>query len=299
MAGAGSFAASISSAKVAARANRLRWRPSEAHCTAAAGVSGGSPPAMSPSRMERIATMSSVVATGRRTNISDTFTACARPGGSSCPSSRISAEVAPRCVNGMPAHAPAASTAVTPGTIANGMPSLANRHASSLPFPKTNGSPPFKRTTRFPARASASSNASISAGDRGGVPTKCFSQPGRHHANTPGCTPGSHTTASAVSISSRARTVTKSGSPGPAPTRCTKPWIMLKRKRPHSGRAGDLVLPARPMQSTFFPASRHLGGQPHLAATPAGQIRNSAQSSFYGLPHTGPHRPQALTDSPP
>ncbi len=61
----------------------------------------------------------------------------------------------PRWVTGMPASAGAAVADVTPGTISNGTPASASASASSPPRPSTNGSPALSRTTRRPARASA------------------------------------------------------------------------------------------------------------------------------------------------
>jgi len=59
----------------------------------------------------------------------------------------------PRRVKGMPAAAGAATADVTPGTTSQGMPAAASASTSSPPRPKTNGSPPFSRTTRSPRRA--------------------------------------------------------------------------------------------------------------------------------------------------
>ena len=51
---------------------------------------------------------------------------------------------------------------VIPGTISNGIPASAIASASSAPRPKTNGSPPFNRTTCFPSRALSISSVLIS-----------------------------------------------------------------------------------------------------------------------------------------
>ena len=51
-------------------------------------------------------------------------------------------------------RAPGAAIAeLTPGTTSNGMPAARSASASSPPRPNTNGSPPFRRTTRLPRRA--------------------------------------------------------------------------------------------------------------------------------------------------
>ena len=54
----------------------------------------------------------------------------------------------------MPASAGTALAAETPGTTSNSMPASASAIASSPPRPNTNGSPPFRRTTSNPSRAS-------------------------------------------------------------------------------------------------------------------------------------------------
>ena len=83
--------------------------------------------------------------------------------GSSCPVKMVSCAVWSRCVTGMPAYAGAASAEVTPGMISNRSPAAASASASSPPRPNKNGSPPFSRTTRFPARVFSTSSASISS----------------------------------------------------------------------------------------------------------------------------------------
>ena len=49
----------------------------------------------------------------------------------------------------------------SPGTTSNGTPAAARASASSPPRPKTNGSPPLRRTTRLPRRAARTSSAWI------------------------------------------------------------------------------------------------------------------------------------------
>ena len=65
-------------------------------------------------------------------------------------------------MTGIPAYAGAAMPAVIPGTTSNGMEASFIACASSLPRPNTNGSPPLRRTTRFPSRASLTRSALIS-----------------------------------------------------------------------------------------------------------------------------------------
>jgi len=85
----------------------------------------------------------------------------------------------PRCVTGIPAYAGAATPAVMPGTTSNSIPAAESAIASSPPRPKTIGSPPLSRTTRFPSRASCSSSAVIASCSIEGAPprfpTKIFS----------------------------------------------------------------------------------------------------------------------------
>ena len=50
---------------------------------------------------------------------------------------------------------------VIPGVTSNGMPAAARASHSSPPRPKTNGSPPLRRTTRLPSRAFSTRRALI------------------------------------------------------------------------------------------------------------------------------------------
>src|SRR3954469_2027535 len=136
--------------------------------------------------------------------------------------------------------------AVTPGTTSNGMPAALSASASSPPRPKTNGSPPLRRTTVCPRRARSISSSLIAACSReppGRLPTSTSSAPvpsstpagtsrswrtasaprARVPPSPPAGTSRSWRTASALAISSTARTVSSVGSPGPAPTRNTLP----------------------------------------------------------------------------
>ena len=58
-----------------------------------------------------------------------------------------------RCVSGMPAYAGTATAELTPGTTSNGTAASTSTSAYSPPRPKTNGSPPFRRTTSRQWRA--------------------------------------------------------------------------------------------------------------------------------------------------
>ena len=73
--------------------------------------------------------------------------------GSRCADTTAKSCVMPRWVTGIPALAGTATALVTPGTTVTGTPARAQASASSPPRPKTNGSPPLSRTTRWPASA--------------------------------------------------------------------------------------------------------------------------------------------------
>ena len=113
--------------------------------------------------------------------------------------------------------------AETPGTTSNGIPARASASASSPPRPKTNGSPPLRRTTVALARASATSRSLISAwGSWRARALADVDQRRRRAGRARGSrwsTRRSWTTASAGASSRWARSVSRSGSPGPAPTR--------------------------------------------------------------------------------
>lgn len=59
----------------------------------------------------------------------------------------------PRCVTGMPAAPGTEMELEMPGTTVHGMPASASAWTSSMPRPKTNGSPPLSRTTALPCLA--------------------------------------------------------------------------------------------------------------------------------------------------
>src|SRR5574340_88787 len=118
-----------------------------------------------------------------------------------------------------------------PGTTWNGMPCAARVSISSPPRPKMNGSPPLRRSTRLPSLARRTSSSLISSWrivwSARFLPTKmrCAS---RRAMSTMGFdTRLSYTTTSAFCIRRSARKVSRSGSPGPAPTRYTSPRRML------------------------------------------------------------------------
>ena len=95
--------------------------------------------------------------------------------GSSCPVTNATAPASSRWVTGIPAYAGAATPEVTPGTTSKATPAADSASASSPPLPKTNGSPPFRRTTLLPSFAFATRSSSISlwgmAASPGRLPT--------------------------------------------------------------------------------------------------------------------------------
>ena len=69
----------------------------------------------------------------------------------------------PRRVSNMPVPVVAAVRALTPGRTTNGIPRAARASVSSASLPKSPASPPFKRTTRLPLRASSQMHRVISS----------------------------------------------------------------------------------------------------------------------------------------
>ena len=113
----------------------------------------------------------------------------------------------------MPADSGTAAIDETPGTSSNGTPARTSASASSPPRPKTNGSPPFSRTTRRPRLPCATSSALMSS----------WLRPSREMRSAPigasrrsrRATSRSYTSTSHVRTRDRPRTVISSGSPGP------------------------------------------------------------------------------------
>ncbi len=67
----------------------------------------------------------------------------------------------PRSDSDSRADAAAALAVVTPGQTWTGMPAARSASISSVERPNIDGSPPFSRTTRRPARADSTSQVSI------------------------------------------------------------------------------------------------------------------------------------------
>ena len=140
------------------------------------------------------------------------------------PVATVTAADRPRCVTGTPAAAGAATEDVMPGTTSTSTPASLSANASSPPRPKTNGSPPFNRTTFRPCRPSSTRSALIiswGTGRPGRLPTSISSADAGIRSSTPSPTSASWTTTSAASMRRTARNVSSSGSPGPAPTNAT------------------------------------------------------------------------------
>src|SRR5882762_5959470 len=146
----------------------------------------------------------------------------------------------PRRVSDTPSSALAAVAAVTPGTISKSIPALRSASISSCARPKSMGSPPFSRTTTACLRAASTSLLfmKLCAVEWRPLrlPTRIF-RARAARASVCGCTSASWKTSSARSRISAARSVSRSGAPGPAPTRYTLP---IDHPRGH-GLVGDFV----------------------------------------------------------
>src|SRR5216684_8696762 len=132
----------------------------------------------------------------------------------------------PRRVSDTPSSALAAVAAVTPGTISKSIPALRSASISSCARPKSIGSPPFSRTTTPCLRAASTSLLFMKLWAVEWrplrLPTRIF-RARAASASVCGCTSASWKTSSARSRISAARSVSRSGAPGPAPTRYTLP----------------------------------------------------------------------------
>jgi hypothetical protein len=154
-------------------------------------------------------------------------------------------------VSGIPAYAGTEVADETPGTTSKAIPALTHACASSGAEAKRNGSPAMRRTTRRPDFACRTTTLARAAWVSGCPsvpnPPSTISGPSGRVASAPSsgasgspssvrtsvAWPGtSVTTTSAARISSTARTVSRSGSPGPLPTKATCP----------AGRAGAVVV---------------------------------------------------------
>ena len=119
---------------------------------------------------------------------------------------------------------------VMPGISSKGTPRSARASSSSPPRPNTKGSPPFRRTTLCPARASSSRMRLICSWGtlwwEASLPTSMARASGGIMARMAGLTRRSYTTTSAPARASRPFKVSRPGSPGPAPTSVTFPPMM-------------------------------------------------------------------------
>src|SRR5690606_12028849 len=143
---------------------------------------------------------------------------------------KVSLRASPRRVSDRPRLAAAALAAVTPGQTCTGTPAALHAASSSVDRPKIDGSPPLSRTTRSPAIAASTISASIACWlfecrpER--LPTETRRTCGGASASTPGPTSASWKITRAARISRSALRVSRSGSPGPAPTSHTVPGAM-------------------------------------------------------------------------
>src|SRR5215813_10456555 len=116
-----------------------------------------------------------------------------------------------------------------PGTISHSMPAWRTASSSSPPRPKMKGSPPLKRTTLSPSNPYSTSSRFISCwlmlGRPPRLPTLITLADDRISAEILALTSSSCRTTSADFKVFNAFSVSSSGSPGPAPTRYTFPFI--------------------------------------------------------------------------
>ena len=257
-------AATSIAASASRRPRSTRCAAVPARSTTATGVSGGRPPAM-----RRTAMPARSATPMRMTTVPPTWATASQSVASSspgrrCPVTMVTAAASPRCVTGTPAKAGAATAELMPGTTSNATPASCNPSASSPPRPKTYGSPPFRRTTQPCRRPRSTRRAVISSwgtGRPGRLPTSISSAPGGTSASTASSTSASWTTTSAWANSRAAFSVSRSGSPGPAPTRCTVTGavrIRSCRTRP-TGRRGRPHPRRRPWCRASSPPRRSPG----------------------------------------
>ena len=154
--------------------------------------------------------------------------------------------------------------------------------ASSPPRPNTNGSPPLRRTTRFPRSPRESSADESSPAARCPGARACLRR-NTGPASSAGARshPRARRTSTRSASSSRrsARTVQSSGSPGPAPTSETNPRReaadRVRRSDPPSVHAFPLPLPPSPFCVQLVQRLQQLG-------TPAVPSGRSALSTLAG-----------------
>src|SRR6202034_3603400 len=126
----------------------------------------------------------------------------------------------PGSVSSCRSAAAAAANAGTPGTTCHGTPAASSRRACSATALKIDGSPLCSRTTSCPASCAETSSAVIASRSRSAVFTS--RAPGLVPPRTSGGTRLPAYSTTGASPSSRwARTVSRSGAPGPAPTNHT------------------------------------------------------------------------------
>ena len=123
------------------------------------------------------------------------------------------------------------------------MPCACRNSSSSPPRPNTNGSPPFRRTTRRPARACSSISAWICScrvlWPWADLPTSMQRAARCARRRICGLTRRSYRITSACRSARTALRVSRPGSPGPAPTSATLPGVRVRRL---AGGGGSLAM---------------------------------------------------------
>ncbi len=170
------------------------WSPSDArvartvdcsgrvpHRTAAAGVSGWSPPAWSAAAIfgQRPTPISTTIVPPRRAAAAQSMEVSFV--GSSWPVITVNDVEEGSSDTGMPAAAGAAIAEVTPGTTSKSIPASRSTVHSSAPRANTNGSPPSRRTTVTPRRPCSTMRSLMASwgtdGPPGVLPTPISSAP--------------------------------------------------------------------------------------------------------------------------
>ncbi len=207
-------------------ASTRRWAAVVPSWTTATGVSASRPPRTRAAAMAPLfSTPMRITRVPRSLASADQSTVERSSSGATWPLTTVNSWATPRCVTGMPTAPGTLMELEMPGTTVHGMPCSASAAASSMPRPKTKGSPPLRRTTAFPALACSMSALLMASWAMkrpyGILAASMTSTCGGSSSSRSRGPSRSAMTTSASASSRRPRTVIRSGSPGPPPTRAT------------------------------------------------------------------------------
>src|SRR3954452_18340531 len=256
----------------------VRWVGVEPSVTTATGVDGARPCSISAAAMAGAVStpMSTTRVPRSRPRDAQSTSDCGCPGGT-CPETTTNSWVSPRWVTGMPASAGTPIADVTPGTTSTGMPAATHASSSSMPRPKTNGSPPLSRTTRLPARAWVISSSLICScaidRPRGSFEASMTSTSAGSEASRDCGARWSARTTSACDTACCPRIVISPGSPGPPPTSTNDPGPPAGPERPARSAIEPSVSPATTASRT--PTAR-CGSPPPWTPTTRSPCRPTA-----------------------